>query len=91
MSDVAHLLEQARAAHQRYRDSLPRRITAPGGKTVAVPGDAMAANDALNQACRFRSEAHVLDPARADHAWQDEPSSDLHNALLDFYVHQLTR
>lgn len=87
---VAELLDQSRAAHQRYRDNLPRRVPA-GSQTVAVPGDAVVAGAALIDACRLRVEAHALDPHQTDPAWKDEPVTHDHDALLTFYGEQLSR
>lgn len=84
---IADLLAASRDAHQRYRENLPRRVPNGSGSTVAVPGDADAAGTALSKACRFRSEAHVLDPQQTDPAWADDPAE--HLELLDFYVGQL--
>lgn len=86
---VAEFLQASREAHQRYRDAVPHRVTS-GASTVIVAGDVELAGQALNEACRLRAEAHVLDPQRLDPAWQDEPPTHEHDALLDFYVRQLS-
>lgn len=86
---VAALLQASRDAHQRYREAVPRRV-AHGESTLAVPGDSVLAGAALVQACRWRAEAHVTDPQQTDPAWRDEPITHDHDALLDFYVQQLT-
>lgn len=88
---IATLLDDSRQAHQVYRENLHRRIQIPGNKTMPIPGDLMAAGAALWRACRARAEAHVLDPQRESPAWQDEPQTHDHSALLDFYVQQMTR
>jgi hypothetical protein len=86
---VAELLQASRDAHQRYREAVPHRVTS-GASTVIVAGDAEVAGQALHEACRLRTEAHVLDPQRIDPAWQDEPSTHDHDTLLDFYATQLS-
>jgi hypothetical protein len=88
---IASLLQQSKDEHLAYREALPRRIASGGGQTIAVPGDAELAGVHLAAACRFRAEAHVLDPQQTDPAWADEAATHDHGALLDFYVGQLTR
>ena len=88
---VAEALQLSRDAHLRYREALPRRISNGSGGTIAVDGNAEAAGIALNEACRFRAEAHGLDEKRSDPGWADEATTHDHSALLDFYVDQLTR
>lgn len=90
MSAISDLLTQARDAHAAYREALPRRL-ANGSSTVAVAGDVEVAGNHLADACRFRAEAHVLDPDRVDPAWADEQATYPHLELLDFYVAQLTQ
>lgn len=90
MSEIADLLLKAKDAHVLYREALPRRV-ASGDTTVAVPGEAELAGACLVTACRFRSEAHVLDPDRRDPAWADFDPSMPHDLLLYYYVEQLTR
>ena len=87
---VADALQRSREAHLHYRESLPRRVR-NGSSTVVVAGDAEQAGLALSDACRWRAEAHVLDPQQTDLAWGDEVVSYDHPALLDFYVAQLIR
>lgn len=90
MSTIAYLLDQSRHWHQVYRDNVPRRV--PFGQTTIVDaGDAQTAGEALVKACRARAEAHVLDPHFSNPAWQGEPVTHDHDALLAFYVEQLTR
>lgn len=86
---VASLLQQSQAEHLAYREALPRRVP-NGSSTVPVPGDAELAGVHLAAACRFRAEAHALDPQQTDPAWADEAGTHPHDALLDFYVGQLT-
>lgn len=88
---IASLLQQSKDEHLAYREALPRRVAAGGGGTVAVPGDAELAGIHLAAACRFRAEAHVLDPQRLDPAWTDEAATHDHGAMLDFYVAQLAQ
>lgn len=78
---VASWLAQAHAAHQVYRDHLPR----PGGRA----GDRVGAAEALRAAYHARREAIALDPERNDPAWQDESSTHDHDALMTFYREQL--
>lgn len=84
---VAQLLADARTAHDRYRGQKPR-MERQGGHVVQVAGNPQLAGDALHEALRLRTAAHVLDPQRRDPAWATEP---LHDALIDFAVEQLTR
>lgn len=88
---IASLLQQSKDEHLAYREALPRRIASGGGQTIVTFGDAERVGLHLVAACRFRAEAHVLDPNQADPAWQDEALTHDHSALLDFYVAQLTR
>ena len=83
-------LRIAREWHTRYRELLPRRV-ADGQSTIAVQGDAVAAAEALVEACRLRAEAHLSDRKRIDPAWDDETVHVDHAAVLDFYVDQLTQ
>lgn len=87
---IAALLQQSREAHLRYRENIPRRVS-QGDATVVVDGDQAVAGAALVDAIRWRAEAHVLDPQRADPAWLDESFRYGHDGLLGFYVEQLTR
>jgi hypothetical protein len=86
---IASLLQQSKDEHLAYRDALPRRVT-HGTSTIVMDGDAERAGAHLVAACRFRAEAHVLDPQQADPAWADQAAFHDHSALLDFYVAQLT-
>ena len=61
------------------------------GGTIVVAGNADAVGVHLTAACRLRADAHVLDPQLTDPAWADDALSHPHEALLDFYVEQLTR
>lgn len=88
---IASLLQQSKDEHVAYREALPRRIASGGGQTIVIFGDAERAGSHLVAACRFRAEAHVLDPHQTDPAWTDEAATHDHTALLDFYVAQLTR
>jgi alkylhydroperoxidase family enzyme len=87
---IASLLQQSKDAHLAYREALPRRVASGGGSTMVMDGDAERAGIHLVAACRFRAEAHVLDPKQADPAWADQAAFHDHGALLDFYVAQLT-
>lgn len=86
---VAALLEESHLAHQAYRDNLPRRIPSTPGKTQSVPGDAAAAQAALQEAYDTRKAALFMDPERGDPAWQDEATTYDHDALMLFYAEQL--
>lgn len=86
---VAELLQASRDAHQRYRENVSRRVP-HGQSTIGIPGDATAAGLALVEACRFRTEAHALDPQHVAAAWRDEPLTHDHDALQDFYAHVLS-
>lgn len=89
---IAALLEDSRLAHQVYRDNVARRIPIHGTqKTEAVAGNVHVAGNALWRALRARTEAHALDPQQVDPAWCEELVTHDHDALLDFYVQQLTR
>lgn len=87
--NIAILLQQSKDEHLAYREALPRRVATCGGSTIPMAGDAELAGIHLVAACRFRAEAHVLDPQQLDPAWLDEAASHDHVALLDFYVAQL--
>ena len=86
---VAALLEESHLAHQAYRDNLPRRVPAGPGKTQPIPGDAAAAQAALQEAYDTRKAALFIDQARTDPAWQDELPTYDHDALMRFYAEQL--
>lgn len=86
----ADALQRSRDAHDRYREALPRRVSNGNGGTVVIQGDAIVAGDELVTACKWRAEAHQLDPGQSDPAWTDEAATHDHSALLDFYVKQLT-
>jgi hypothetical protein len=83
---VADLLAAARAAHQRYRDNLLRRVNG-----VLVDGDRVAARAALADAYAARTAAIADDPEQNDPAWQDEAPTFDNAALLTFYREQLGR
>lgn len=84
---VAELLAASRAAHQRYRDQVPRM----GPNRQRLPGDVRAAGAALLEACRLRVEARAIDPERRDPAWRDEPATHDDDRLLTFYAEQLSQ
>ncbi len=79
---VAELLEQSRAAHNRYREALPQRID---GRIVG--GDRPAQIAALTEARDTRAEAATLDPSFSDPAWSEANHAD----LMAFYADQLSR
>lgn len=56
-----------------------------------MQGDSAAAGEALVEACQLRAEAYVRDPDRRDPAWRDDGQTHDHDALLNFYLEQLTR
>jgi len=74
-ADVAQLLTDSIAAHQRYR--------ALG--TVKHVG----ALDALQEARHLRQQAHAADPGHADPVWTATGTKYPHDALMVFYAEKL--
>lgn len=86
---VAELLEQARAAHQRYRQHAGRINRE--GKISQVPQLAKC-GDAVREALRLRAEAEQLDRARIDPAWAEDAAlvKASHDDLVAMYVRYLS-
>ena len=74
---VANLLQQSMSAHQA--STIARNAKRPDAAAL------------MEQAYRLRLDAHKLDPAHKDPAWEAEqaataPGQDTHTALLAFYT-----
>ena len=83
MPTITQLLQQSRAAHDAYRQALPR--VDPITKHV-LPGDTVAADLALLQALALRVRAEELDVSGEARIWRDDASTHPHYALLKFYA-----
>lgn len=91
MSEVATLLQAARAAHTRYRTAAGR--IGKSGKVVDAP-DLRSCGLAVREALKARADAHVLDPQSLDPAWQEDTQAmqgHTNDALMAFYVAYLAR
>lgn len=77
---IPELLEQARLAHQQYRDAVPHRVP-NGSTTMVVDGDPVAARAALTKAQDYLQQAISAGLV---------PTAD-QRALLAFYSEQLSR
>lgn len=84
---VAELLNRARLAHLEYRESLPR-MASGNGHVVALPGDPIAAQDALDRAYALRAQAEALDQPGTDPAWVEDSETHPHYALLSYYAEE---
>lgn len=78
---VAQLLAASRAAHDAYRQALPRLDQ----QKQLIPGDSAVAAAALQRAFELRAEAEHADVAGELPTWSDEASTHPHYQLLKFY------
>jgi len=85
---IVDLLAQSRAAHERYRANVPRKANV-NGRVVVVPGDAVAARAALQEALELRRQAVDVDPEFTSDGWDSEPGTHDHDALMVFYQSEL--
>lgn len=85
---IADLLQQSKAAHQRYRDNCARHVSNGRGGTMPVEGNPTAARVALEEAAALRQQAHEADPTHSNTAWLQEP---LHSELTAFYAQELAK
>lgn len=88
---IASLLEQSRAAHQRYRDACDAMVPDGAGGVRARGGSPSQARLALHEAAVLRQQADQADPTHADPAWADEPSQFQHHELDAFYAAELAK
>lgn len=89
MSEVGTLLEQARAAHRRYREQSGR--IGKDGKMSRSP-DLWSCGEAVRAALSARVDADRLDPQRVDAAWREDLQAmkASHEELVGFYAAYLT-
>ncbi len=90
MTEVASLLERARAAHQRSH-SHRGRIDKMG--RIAQAPALTKAGAAIQEALSLRLEAKALDPEQQDPAWTDDVQANKgqsHQALVTFFGRYLT-
>ncbi len=81
---VAELLDAATHAHTEYREACPR-MASTGSGLVRLPGDPVAAREALARAYAFRIAAEHADVAGDAIAWVDQPPTYPHYDVLKFY------
>jgi len=87
-AQIASLLQQSKAAHQRYRDNGAKMQANGVGGVVLMPGNPVTARVALEEASRLRAEAHTADPEHSTPAWASEY---LHEELTRFYAQELAK
>lgn len=88
---IAELLDQSRAAHQRYREASAAMVPDGAGGVVRRTGSPSLARTALHDAAVLRQRAEAADPTHADPAWADEPPTFDHRALTAFYAQEVAR
>lgn len=79
---VSEMLAASAQAHMEYREHVSKPLL--GTLRGAVAG--ARAYSALVRACSHLADANVADPKREDADWLP-----IHDDLLDFYVHELTK